>query len=200
MKKKYHFTSEIDNQIRLLYRVKVGIKAVAYQGPVRDLANKLGMPRWRISRRAVELGILPIQKRELPWSEKELKILEHAAQFTTKIIQKKLKKAGYKRTEMGIFLKRKRMRFLKNLNGHSIRSVATCFGIDDHIVSSWIKKGWLKAKRRGTDRRKEQGGDHWYIKDRWIKEFVINNVAIIDFRKIDKYWITSLLSTKVSKL
>lgn len=193
MKTKYFFTSEMDEQIRRLYRNDVGIKSVAYQGPVRDLALKFGMPRWRISRRAVELGILPVQKKEPNWSEKEIKILERAAQYVLPVIQRKLKAAGFSRSQMGILLKRKRMGFLKNLNGQSCRSVATCFGIDDHTITRWIEKGLLKAEKRGTNRTARQGGDNWYIKDKWIQKFITDNVAIIDLRKVDKYWFVDLI-------
>ena len=192
--RKYFFTPEMDEQIRRLYLIKVGIKAVAYQGPVRDLAKRFGMPRWRVSRRAVELGILPVQKKEPNWSDRELKILEMSAHLTLPKIQIHLEKAGFHRTQMGILLKRRRMRFLQNLNGQSARSVARCFGIDDHTIIRWIGKGWLKAKRRGTNRTEAQRGDHWYIKDRWIRDFIIDNVAVIDMRKVDKYWLVDLLA------
>lgn len=190
----------MDEQIRRLYQIDVGIKSVAYQGPVRDLALKFGMPRWAVSNRARKLGILPVQKKEPNWSGEEIQILEHASQYTVPVIQRKLKAAGYSRSQMGILLKRKRMRFLNNLNGHSVRSIATCFGIDDHTIIRWINNGWLKAKRRGTDRSKRQGGDHYHIKDKWIRDFIIDSVAVIDFRKIDKYWVTDLLSAKASEL
>lgn len=192
--KKYHFTTEMDDRIRKLYQNKVGMKSVAYKGYVRDLAAEFGMPRWRISKRAVELGILPVQKKEPVWSNKELEILERSAHLTPAVIQKHLRKKGFPRTQMGIKLKRKRMRFLKNLHGHSARSVALCFGIDDHAVAGWIEKGWLKARKRGTERTKAQGGDHWFIKNRWIRDFVIESVAVIDLRKVDKYWLVDLLS------
>ena len=57
--KKYHFTPAMDDRIRRLYQDKVGMKSVAYKGYVRDLATEFGRPRWRISRRALEIGVLP---------------------------------------------------------------------------------------------------------------------------------------------
>jgi len=71
--KKYNFTNEMDDQIRKLYQDKVGMKSVAYKGYVRDLAIKINMPRWRVSKRAVELGVLPVQKKEPVWSDEEKK-------------------------------------------------------------------------------------------------------------------------------
>lgn len=194
--KKYNFTSEMDGRIRLLYLNDVGMRSVAYKGYVRDLAADFGMPRWRVSRRAAELGIVPVQKKEPVWSEKELKILERNSYKTPVNIQIHLRIAGFHRSQMGILLKRKRMRFLKNLNGQSSRSVALCFGVDDHVITGWIKKGWLKAKKRGTERTEAQGGDHWFIKNKWIREFIKESVAVIDIRKVDKYWLVDLLTVK----
>lgn len=193
MKVKYNFTPEIDAQIRILYQNKVCMKSVAYRGYVRDLAVKFGMPRWRVSKRAVELGVLPVQKKEPVWSEKELKILERNAHKTPPRIQIHLKKAGYQRSQQGIFLKRKRMRFTQNLSGYSARSVSLCFGIDEHTVIRWIEQGWLKAKKRGTERA---DGDHYFIKNQWIRNFIKESVSVIDFRKVDKYWLVDLLTVK----
>lgn len=191
---KYHFTPEQDDQIRRLYQNEVGIKAVAYKGPVRDLADKFGMPRRRISKRAVELGILPMQKKAPPWTEEELKILGRNAHLTNRIIQKKLEGAGFHRTEIGILLKRKRMRYVSNLKAQNVGMVAECFGVDRRTVVRWIQKGWLKARRRGTDRTDSQGGDYYFIRDKWIRDFVIGSVAVIDFRKLDKQWLVNILT------
>lgn len=194
--KKYNFTAEMDDRIRRMYLNDVGMRSVAYKGYVRDLASEYGMPRWRVSKRAVELGILPIQQKEPVWNDKELSILERNAHKTPANIQIHLRGAGFHRSQQGIYLKRRRMRFLKNLQGQSCRSVAQCFGVDDHVVTRWIKKGWLKAKKRGTERTEAQGGDHWFIKNKWIRDFIIDSVAVIDMRKVDKYWLIDLLTVK----
>jgi len=186
----------MDDQIRQIYLTEVGIKAVAHKGPVRDLALKFGLPRWRVSRRARDLGLLPVQRKEPDWSVRELKILHSSAHLTLDRIQIHLKKAGYRRTCPGIYLKRRRMRFLQNLNGHSATSVAMCFGVDIKCVTRWIQKGWLQAKRRGTNRTAIQGGDHWWIKNKWIRDFIISSVEVIDIRKVDKYWLIDLLAGK----
>lgn len=194
MRKKYHLTPEIEDQLRKIYLNVVGIKPVAERGAVKDLANKTGIPRWRLSKHAREMGIIAKQKKEPLWTEREIKILQSSAHLTLDRIQINLKKAGFKRTAQGIFIKRKRMRFIANLNGQSATSVAMCFGVDSKVVTRWIKKGWLKAKRRGTNRTAIQGGDLWWIKDKWIKDFIISSVAVIDIRKIDKYWLIDLIT------
>jgi len=192
---KYHFTPEMDEQIRKIYQTEVGIKAVAYKGPVKDLAKKFGMPRWKVSRRALELGILPVGKKAAPWTENEMAILERNAHLTPAVVQKYFKKAGYSRTVQAIMIKRKRNHISRNsMDGYTGKELAECFGIDGHAVARWIARGLLKARRRGTARTPQQHGDEYYIIDKWVKDFIIKNVVIIDFRKLDKYWLVDMLT------
>ena len=185
---KYFITPEMHARIKQVYQTMTG------NGEVRDLAGELGFPRWKITRYAIKQGWIARQKKEPDWSEHELKILSSSAHLCPERIQKNLKIAGFSRSVTGIFLKRKRMRFLSNLNGHSARNMAECFGVDEKCITSWINKGYIKAGRRGTKRTSHQGGDQWFIKDVWIRDFVVNYTAVIDFRKIDKYWVTDLLA------
>jgi len=192
-KAKYIITPEMHVEIKKVYQTMTG------NGEVKELASRFGMPRWKIQRYALRQEWCVKSKKEPDWGERELKILEAGAHLTPERIQARLKKAGFTRSLNGIVLKRKRMRFLKNLKGISARSLAICFEvnhyrIDDHCVTTWIEKGFLRAKKRGTNRTERQGGDHWFIRERWVKDFIIENVAILDFRKIDKYWLVDILT------
>jgi len=192
---KYHFTPAMDQAIRELYLNKVGIKAVAYAGPVKALAVEFGMPRWRISRRAIELGVNPKQKKEPNWSEKELDILERNAHLTPVIVQKYLAKAGYRRIIQGIMIKRKRLHISRtSMDGYTMTSLSECFGVDQKAVQAWIRNGWLKARKRGTARTARQGGDEWYIIDKWVREFIMSSITVVDLRKVDKYWFVDILT------
>lgn len=193
MKKKYHFTEEIDARIRRVYQEEVGMRSILHTGYLKELSKELGMPNWRISKRATELGVLPTKRKEPNWSERELKILQSSAHLSLGRIQKNFKKCGFHRSQQGIQQKRKHMRYLQNLNGHSAASVAIAFGIDKKGVVRWIEKGWLKATRRETT-RDEGNANMFFIKDKWIKAFIIDSVAVIDFRKLDKYWLVDLLT------
>ena len=197
--KKYLFTPEMDEQIKQLYedRVWMGFKESAHKAPVKKMAEKFGMPRWRVSSRARELGILPVQKKEPIWSDTELWMLKQCAHRSPQVTQRYLKRAGYHRSEQGIILKRKRMNISRTtMNGYTLRSLARLFGVDCHAIERWLKKGWLKAQRRGTARTEAQGGDEWFIRPEAVKEFIIHNVAVVDFRKVDKYWMVERLTAR----
>ena len=185
---KYTIAEHQAAQIRKVYT------SIPQKGAVRDLAKRLGLPRWKVSKFAVNEGLIGVQKKEPPWSEKELSILEQGAHLTAAVLQRRLASAGFRRTEVGIVLKRKRMRFLSNLKGQSATTLALCFGVNAKTVIRYIEKGYLQAKKRGTARVPQQGGDEWFIRDRQIKNFVCSYPEFVDFRKVDKLWAISLLA------
>lgn len=184
---KQPITPEMHERIRAVYQGMTG------RGQVNKLARELGLPRRKITQHAIQQGWVAKKHKTPDWTERELRILETSAHLCLERIQKNLKKAGFSRSVTGIVLKRKRMRFLKNLGGQSARGLAECFGVDVHCIMRWIRLGYLKARKRGTNRTERQG-DHWYIKDMWVRDFIINCVDEIDFRKIDKYWVVDLLA------
>ena len=188
---RYPITPEIHDAIIRVYQQDTG------NGQVRDLARRLAIPRWRISRWAIQWGLIAKQKKEPDWSEKEIDILHRNARHHPENIQKKLKRHGFERSVTGIVLKRKRMRFAgKNLDGMSATSLALCLGVDGHFVTKAIHGGRLKTTMRETRRIAIQGGDSYFIKNREIREYILAWLNEIDIRKVDKYWFVDLLTHK----
>jgi len=185
---RYPISPEMHEKIKSIYQRDSG------NGQIHALANALELPRWKVTRYAVEHGWTAKQKKEPDWTEKEIKILQKNAHFCLGWIQIKLGVKGFHRTIFGIQIKRKRMRMIQNLDGNSARGLAECLGVDVHFVTRAIRDGRLKAIRRGTDRKESQGGDIWYIKDEWARKYIIENIHEIDIRKADKYWLIGLLS------
>lgn len=185
---KYVITPEMDAVIRRVYRTE-GTGA----GEVRELARRLGLPRWKITRRAAELGVRECRVKEARWSEEELKILESNAHLSPGRISIRLGKAGYRRTDTAVLLKLKRLRLRTNLKGMSATETAGCFGVDAKVVTRWIRAGLLIAERRGTDRTEAQGGDEWFIREKSLRNFVLENLNAVDLRKVDKYWFVDLI-------
>jgi hypothetical protein len=58
----------------------------------------------------------------------------------------------------------------------------------------WIESGDLKAIRRETARTELQGGDIWFIEKTAVKAFIIQNIGIVDIRKVDKFWFVEMLT------
>ncbi len=188
---RFPITPEIHEAIVRIYQRDTG------NGQVAALANRLNYPRWKITRYAIRAGLIAKQKKEPDWNEREIHILELNAHRCPEIIQRKLKISGFIRSVTGIVLKRKRMRFLGNLDGMSARSVADCLGVDVHFIMRAIQGGRLKAERRGTQRIESQGGDFWYIKEKAIKEYILNWINEIDIRKVNKHWFVDLLAHNI---
>jgi hypothetical protein len=145
---------------------------------------------WAVSRRALQLGVRASHIKEPVWSDAELHILELNAMLSPEVIQRKLRAQGYTRSVAAVNLKRKRLHLRQQQVPCSAHAVAECFGIDRHAVLRWIEKGLLKASKKGTKRE----NDEWHIEDRHIRQFIVENVGIIDIRKVDKVWFVELLT------
>ena len=181
-------TPEMHVKIKSLYMNRVDCS-----GEIAEFADRYGLPRWKISRYAQDNGWLAKGKREPAWTDAELDVLKRNAHHSPIVIQKRLKAHGYTRSCTGIVLKRKRMRFLQNLPGQSATGLAMCLGEDNHFVLRAIRSGQLKAVKRELERTEQQGGNPWLIRDKDAREFIMDNLHMIDLRKVDKYWFVDLL-------
>lgn len=193
---KWHVSQEADQAITKAYQTTVGFSR---RPVVKELGERFGVPRWKISRRASHLGLIPKHKKQPPWTDKELALLEYYAHFSPAVIQRHLKKRGFNRSETGIVVKRKRSGFLSRLHGYSLRAVARGFGIDGHTINRWIQSGKLKAVKRGTTHQDTRHGDIYYIEPDWIRAFILEYLDLIDIRKVDKYWFIEILVGKNGK-
>lgn len=180
-RRKYAFTSQLDERIREIYLVHPGAKT--YPG-IRQLAERVGIPHWAFKRRARELGLA--RSKEKRWSEAELAILARYAWMSDERIRLKIKAAGHSRTATAIHLKLKRMKFKCGPNFYSAKGLADALGIDSHVVTRWIKAGHLRAQLRGTKRTEAQGGDTYLIRERDIRRFILEHPTEIDLRKVDQ--------------
>lgn len=160
-------------------------------------AHAVGRPRWWVSRRAGQLGLVAPRFKEPPWSQEELAVVSDMADHSTGNIRKALKRRGFSRTETAIIVKLKRLRISRASNDPNLftgRSLAMVMGVGEKAVIRWIEKGWLKAKAVGQARPDRACGAHWEIRRRDVRAFVIDNVAAVDLRKVDKFWFVDLLT------
>jgi len=188
--RRFPITPEIHTAIEKVYLRDTG------NGQVAALAKRIGYPRWKISRYAIQCGLIAKQKKEPDWSDREIHVLEINAHRSPETIQRKLKVAGFSRSVTGIVLKRKRMRFPGNLRGMSANSLSRCLGVGAYFVTRAIKGGRLKATMRETNRTAQQGGDAYYILSEDIRAYILTWLNEIDIRKVSKYWFVDLLANK----
>lgn len=93
--RKYIFTPRIDDAIKAVYlehpqsRSKPGLKAIA---------QRLGWPKWVITKRGIELGLA--RSKDKPWSEREVEILELPRMFN----DAEIIKSGITIVDIGIII------------------------------------------------------------------------------------------------
>ena len=186
---KFHFTPEMDKELLYTYSVNTDSKP-----RVINLSNKFNMPRWALYQRALKIGAVQLSHQKKKWRADEIKVLERNAHFEPLTIKKRLDKAGFQRSIASIVLKRKRMRLLSNLEGMSACLCAEFLGVDVHWVLKHIRSGLLKAQKI---RRDSQGKVNYYIKEKNLRKFILNNPELIDLRRVEKYYFIELVANGV---
>lgn len=193
-RQKWTSNDQIDAIIRRVYQ------STPTKNQVKECAAIVSRPRWWVSKRAVKLGLVLPRFREPPWATTEIEYVTENAHKSATVIRRGLKARGFKRSDTAIMVKLKRIGTPTGRNAdtehYSANQLAKLFGIDNHGVTAWIKKGWLKAERRGTGRTSQQGGDEYKVHRKAVRSFVIGNAAAIDIRKVDKFWFIDLLAER----
>lgn len=186
---------QIDAAIRNVYQGE------PREGEVKALARTLGRPRWYVSKRATQLGLKSPRFKEPPWTEAELELAASNAHKQLETIARIMRGAGFARSPTAIKVKLVRMGRKvgreADVNHYTANHLSKLFGVDCHVVTAWIKKGWLSAGNRGTSRTWQQGGDEYWVHNDSVRQFVIENVAAVDFRKVDKFWLVDVLTNRI---
>lgn len=183
VKQKYFPTEE---ELELIRKTYDG-SSLALNRIMRILDRKY--PRWYVRRLAAHMG-LAIPKPADWTAAEESYVAEHYPQMGLKALRNGLKhNFGVNRSTTAIHLKVKRLGLLSaDGEGFTLRGLCKLLwnGQENHsIVYRWMEKGWLKGKRRGTLRKKCQGGDHWYFDPEWVRSFIVAHPEEIDLRLVD---------------
>jgi hypothetical protein len=190
---KYPSSEYIDRIIREGYLAATGDKAEIHR-----LAERVSRPRWWVSRRALDLGLRQPTKREPPWSDAELALLEELAHHSIEVIRRKMAAKGFRRSATAIAVKVKRegigLREARELAGvYSATGVARLLGVDAKTVARWIKVEGLPAIKAGTTRMDIRGGDEYRIKAKALRGWIGDHAARIDLRKVHRDWFIDLM-------
>lgn len=192
----HELTPAIETELRKVYslpfknkkRQEVGIPSIA------DAARDLKVPAHTLKKFARELGLT--RTKDLPWSEEEIKILDEQGYKSTAGLARIFRQKGFKRTEVAIQLMRARRRSHKASPFFSLSAIARLFGVDGHLVTDWVEKGWLKAEYKET--RKNKGDDHrgdTRVADKdSIYRFVVAHPESFDLRRVDQLWFLHMIT------
>ena len=184
-RRKYTHTDESDTLIRQAYHrwIEYGNRR-----SIPGVAAKLGWPKYVITKRGRELGLA--RTKEKPWTPTEEAILEDWGWMSVPRIARRVREAGYKRSETAIHLKMKRMKIKGNLDGWCMRGLSQALGVDDKKIAVWIKRGFLKAKDTGVVVGKNE---KVFVASKDVRHFILDHPDEIELARIDKFWLLSVL-------
>jgi hypothetical protein len=159
-----------------------------------ELARLLGEPRWLVTQRARRLGLTRPRKKEPKWTAAEDDLMKRVPLHDPEKCSEIFRAHGFARTATAIMVRSKRINLSRRQKGtYSGTSAAKVLGWDNKTVCEYCLKGLIKSGRRKTKRLPQQGGDPHSIERADLRQFVIDNLELIDFRKVDKFAMVDLL-------
>lgn len=183
-RKRHRASPELDEKIRKGWE---GMKAGS-KGAVNDLADELGVPRWWLTKRLITLGLTTRHKKEPPWTAAEDELMKTAPLHTPDKAAKMFREHGFSRSPTAIVVRAKRLNLSRRAAREelSARGAARILGVDDKFITARAISGELKATKREDLRRAQQGGSAWDIKPADLRRWIIDNLDVVDLRKVDK--------------
>lgn len=161
------------------------------RGRAGAIAKTLGLPKWAVTRRASLLGLArPWPQERKDWTREEVAFLqEHAGTRHVNWIRRKLA-----RSLTSVVLKMKRLGLSRRVTeGYTMRALEQAFGVDHHMISGWISRGWLKASRLPEEGEPVETRRTMNVTDAVVKRFVREHWDDLDIRKVDQQWLGDVL-------
>lgn len=206
-RQKYFFTSEEDAFLELQFK-----RRDKKANTIKNAAKKIGKPYGAVLRRLRQNGFTNHSQNKdnyKPWSSEELEILERYSLSTHETTQRALKSGGYERSVSAIVARKKRENLLCKIERggegiYSANELANLLGCDSHTVLRWIKRGWLKAVKRGQKKPNQGEIPHHYdissdaVRQLFI-EYLPDTYRYI-YSATDIFWLVDVLTKgKVGK-
>jgi len=187
LSKRYPQDDSIDEAIVAAYRNRKSVKALAF---------RLGRPEGWIKYRALNLGVRIAKKRNPSWTEEEIEIVWEGSGRSLSTIQKLLSRKGYKRSQHAIKTILHKRGIDTTPDNYTASEFARLMGVCEHVVTGWIQKGWLKARKSHRMVVDPTEPLKFWITPSAAREFITESVANINLGKVDKYWFVDLLDGK----
>lgn len=190
---KYEWTPAMDDMIRRIHRERAG-KRSSDLPSYAEYARRIRRPKHVVIQRARKLGLEPPAPKEPAWSEEELRRLRRWAWMTPRVIQQKLKQAGFNRSVTAVTLKRKRLNLHAAREWLNARELAEALGIDSHKVALWVKRGLLHGNWREFDSDGDGRKGEYVFREHYIRRFILMNPTEVDLRKVDQLWFFDIIT------
>jgi hypothetical protein len=174
-------SADIDAQITAGYR------AASKRGDIKALAARVGRPKWWVCRRAVALGLTHERIKPQAWSRAEKAILEEHASCVIATIRRKLKDAGFSRSDTAIAVQMKRARIDRtDPDSWNAADLGALLGVNGKTVCDWIERRGLVAVNKGT---RVPHGTH-RVTRKALRAWLATHHGYVDLRKVDQpgFW------------
>lgn len=187
-------TPESDDVLRREWAMLDGKK----RGEVAALADRLGLPRWVVSKRATTLGLTMPHKKEPPWTAAEIALMAKVPLHDPHKCAEIFREHGFRRTETAIMVKAKRLDLSRRATREewSATRAAKVLGVDGKTMTRWILEWGLPAVKRDDKRLAQQGGSSWDIKPADLRRFIIDHLEYVDLRKVEKFAFVALIANE----
>ncbi len=171
------WTPERDALIRQRYDSHV-------RGRAAVIGRAIGLPSWRVKRRAQELGLARPRSPWRAWRPEELAFLEaHAGRRRDDWIAKQLG-----RSLTSVVMRLKHARISRRVrDGYGMRELEECLGLDHRRIRELVESGRLRAAHRGAPH------DRWLFTDEDVRDFVQRNPSAFRLDRVDQLWFLDLV-------
>ena len=185
---RYPQSDHIDNAVR------EGYMHVKRKGDVKALAERIGRPAWWVQKRASWMGLARCNRTRLDcWTAPELALLEQWAACVPSVISKKLRQAGFARTEAAVMVQVKRRKFDRtDPDRWSATELGPLLGVDPKTVAGWITGRDLPATREAWG-----PNGRLMVERKKLRAWIAAHPRFIDLRRVDQPWFMELVCGSV---
>lgn len=182
--RKYTFTEAQNQQIREACRTFGQLKALWKTGVFGETPYPI------LKRQARQLGIARTQPDDV-WTEAEDRLLGEWIGTTQALdtLAVRFRRAGYHRSPSAIRERLWKLGYDVKQGEWTARDIAQGLEIDEHSVTRWIAKGWLKA-RRTSDLSKARH----YVSSADLKRFLVQYPFVAAHGDMRLVWVVTILA------
>lgn len=189
---RHRATPELDEQIRDGWRQM----DAGRRGAVAELADRLAIPRWWLTKRMTVLGLTVRHKKEPRWTAAEDALMRDVPLHRPDLAARIFREHGFQRSPTAIIVRAKRLDLSRRASRPELSATraAAILGVDAKYVTGRILTGELPARKRDDRRLAQQGGSSWDIEPADLRRWIIDNIDVVDLRKVDKVPFIALIS------